>query len=61
MYDLNGQAVRSQWHERLVTAERDRLGRRIVRNARLSRRAARLQRRAERAAARARLVLARAI
>lgn len=61
MYDLNGQAVRVQWHERIAIAERERLAHRVGRAVRLSRRAERLQRRAERAAARARLALARAI
>lgn len=61
MYDLNGQAVRAQWRERLIVAERERLGQRVGRAARLSRRAEKLQRRANRAAARARLAIGRAI
>lgn len=60
MYDY-GQSVRAEWHERIAIAERERLAQRVVRVARLSRRAEKLQRRANRAAARARLALARAI
>lgn len=61
MYDLNGQSVRAEWHDRIATAERERLANQVVRAARLSRRAEKLQRRANRAAARARLAIARAI
>ena len=61
MYGLNGQAVRTEWRERLVIAERERLAHQVGRAARLSRRAEKLQRRANQAAARARLALARAI
>lgn len=61
MYGINGQVVRAEWHDRLATAEAQRLGNQVGRAVRLSRRAARLQRRAERAAARARVAIARAI
>lgn len=61
MYDLNGQAVRAEWQDRLAIAERERLAHRVGRAVKLSRRAEKLQRRANRAAARARLALARAI